>query len=185
MRLPLVMQGVSKRVIRWYSKCYCVTSVMKTFTLKGVQIIHRSTPWTLDSLYINKMYCQNTSWFHCFILTAPPMQLLVAGGGVWRDGMTYPWSAWGSRQIRLPRTGRCHKEATWRSCARRGRGPNRTAQPSHSSGQTANTWSGCGCGRTGSSPGLATHRSGRDPLKQQRAVCKLWPLWNNTEQSVS
>jgi hypothetical protein len=47
MWLPLVMQGVSKGVLQWYSKCYCVATVKKTFTLKGVQIIHRSTPWTI------------------------------------------------------------------------------------------------------------------------------------------
>jgi hypothetical protein len=30
-------QGVSKRALQWYSKCYCVASVTKTFTLEGVQ----------------------------------------------------------------------------------------------------------------------------------------------------
>jgi hypothetical protein len=34
------IQGVSKRDLQWYSKCYCVASVTKTFTLKGVQTIH-------------------------------------------------------------------------------------------------------------------------------------------------
>jgi hypothetical protein len=38
--LPLVMQGVSKKALQWYSKCYCVASVTATFTLKGVQTIH-------------------------------------------------------------------------------------------------------------------------------------------------
>jgi hypothetical protein len=42
MRLPLVMQGVSKRVLQLYSLCYCAGSVTKTFTLKDVQSIHRS-----------------------------------------------------------------------------------------------------------------------------------------------
>jgi hypothetical protein len=28
-----------------YSKCYCVASVTETFTLKGGQTIHRSTPY--------------------------------------------------------------------------------------------------------------------------------------------
>jgi hypothetical protein len=32
-----------KRALQWYSKCYCVASVTKTFTLKGIQINHRST----------------------------------------------------------------------------------------------------------------------------------------------
>jgi hypothetical protein len=41
----LVVQGISKRVLQLYSKCCCVASVTKTFTLKGVQIIHRSTPY--------------------------------------------------------------------------------------------------------------------------------------------
>jgi hypothetical protein len=36
-----VIQGVSKRDLQWYFKCYCVASVTKTFTLKGVQTIHR------------------------------------------------------------------------------------------------------------------------------------------------
>jgi hypothetical protein len=42
MLLTLVMQGVSKRASQWYSKCYHVASATKTFTLKGVQTIHRS-----------------------------------------------------------------------------------------------------------------------------------------------
>jgi hypothetical protein len=42
MWLPLVMQGVSKRALQCYSKCYCVVSVTKTLTLEGVQTIHRS-----------------------------------------------------------------------------------------------------------------------------------------------
>jgi hypothetical protein len=37
------MQRVSERALQWYSKCYRVASVTKTFTLKGMQIIHRST----------------------------------------------------------------------------------------------------------------------------------------------
>jgi hypothetical protein len=49
MWLPLVMQGVSKRALHCYSKCYCLASVRKTFTLKGVQTIHRSTPWRMNS----------------------------------------------------------------------------------------------------------------------------------------
>jgi hypothetical protein len=36
------MQGVSKRALEWYSKCCCVVGVTKTFTLKGVQTLHRS-----------------------------------------------------------------------------------------------------------------------------------------------
>jgi hypothetical protein len=35
---------VSKRALQWYSKCYCVASVTRTFTLKGVHTIHRLTP---------------------------------------------------------------------------------------------------------------------------------------------
>jgi hypothetical protein len=37
-----LIQGVSKRTLQWYSKCYSVASVTKTFTLKGVQTIHLS-----------------------------------------------------------------------------------------------------------------------------------------------
>jgi hypothetical protein len=36
--------GVSKRALQWFSKCYFLASVKKTFTLKGVQTLHRSTP---------------------------------------------------------------------------------------------------------------------------------------------
>jgi hypothetical protein len=39
-----VVQGVSERALRLYSKSYCVAAITKTFTLKGVQTIHRSTP---------------------------------------------------------------------------------------------------------------------------------------------
>jgi hypothetical protein len=39
----------SKRALQWYSKCYCVASITKTFTLKGVQTMHRSRYWTMDS----------------------------------------------------------------------------------------------------------------------------------------
>jgi hypothetical protein len=34
--------GCFKKALQGYSKCYCVSSVMKTFTLKGVQTIHSS-----------------------------------------------------------------------------------------------------------------------------------------------
>jgi hypothetical protein len=37
------MQGVLKGALQWYSKCYCLASVTKTFTLKGVQSVHPST----------------------------------------------------------------------------------------------------------------------------------------------
>ena len=87
---------------------------------------------------------------------------------------TYLWSAWDSKQIRLPRTERCHKAATWRNCVRWGRGPDKTAQLWHSSGQTASTWSGCECGRTDSSLGPTVRRSGRDPLKQYQTE----PIYN-------
>jgi hypothetical protein len=45
MWLSLVMKGVSKICLQLNSKCYCVASVTKTSTLKGVQTIHRSTPY--------------------------------------------------------------------------------------------------------------------------------------------
>jgi hypothetical protein len=38
------MQCVSKRALQWHSNCCCVGSVTETFTLKGVQSIHPSTP---------------------------------------------------------------------------------------------------------------------------------------------
>jgi hypothetical protein len=31
-----------KRALQWNSKCYCVASVKKTSTLRGVQTVHRS-----------------------------------------------------------------------------------------------------------------------------------------------
>jgi hypothetical protein len=34
------MQGVTKRALKLYFKCYRVANVTKTFTLKGVQTIH-------------------------------------------------------------------------------------------------------------------------------------------------
>jgi hypothetical protein len=48
MWLSLVLHGVSKRALKWYSKYYCVASVTETFTLKGIQIIHPSTPFLHD-----------------------------------------------------------------------------------------------------------------------------------------
>jgi hypothetical protein len=49
-----VKQGVSKITLQWYSKCYWVANVTKTFTLKGVRTIHRSTSWKINSLYVFK-----------------------------------------------------------------------------------------------------------------------------------
>jgi hypothetical protein len=40
----MYIQGVSKRVLQNYSKRKSVVGVTKIFALKGVQIIHRSTP---------------------------------------------------------------------------------------------------------------------------------------------
>jgi hypothetical protein len=42
----LIIQGDSKRDFQWYSKCNCGASVTKAFTLKGIQTVHRSTPYT-------------------------------------------------------------------------------------------------------------------------------------------
>jgi hypothetical protein len=36
--LPRHMQGVSKRALQWYSKCYRVASVTKMFTFNGVKL---------------------------------------------------------------------------------------------------------------------------------------------------
>jgi hypothetical protein len=47
------MQGVSKRVVQWYSICDSKASVTKTFILEDLQTIHRSTPL---SLHMNA-YC--------------------------------------------------------------------------------------------------------------------------------
>jgi hypothetical protein len=58
MWLPLVMQAVSRRALQWCSKCYCVASVTKTFTLKGAQTIHRwrcSTP--CEALFETSCVC--------------------------------------------------------------------------------------------------------------------------------
>jgi hypothetical protein len=40
-----------KKALQRYSKRYCVASVTKMFTLKGVPTIHRSTPLAMDSFY--------------------------------------------------------------------------------------------------------------------------------------
>jgi hypothetical protein len=56
-----ILQTVSKRALQWYSQFYCVSSVTKTFTLKGVQTIHRSKCWTLDSFYTFKCKCLRNS----------------------------------------------------------------------------------------------------------------------------
>jgi hypothetical protein len=44
--------SASKRALKWYSKCYCVVSVMKTFTLKGIQlfIIQHFEQWIICTL---------------------------------------------------------------------------------------------------------------------------------------
>jgi hypothetical protein len=60
MWLLMLMQGVSKRALQRYSKCYCVASVTKTFTFEGVQTIHRSTP----CLYKLQSYCNVFSWIY-------------------------------------------------------------------------------------------------------------------------
>jgi hypothetical protein len=41
LRFDVNSTGNAKRVLQWYSKCYCVASVTKMFILKGVQTIHR------------------------------------------------------------------------------------------------------------------------------------------------
>jgi hypothetical protein len=50
--LCYIIQDVSKRALQLYSRCYCVASVTKTFTLKGVQ-----TSFKMDSLYAFKYKC--------------------------------------------------------------------------------------------------------------------------------
>jgi hypothetical protein len=53
--------GCFKTALEWFSKCYCVASVTKTFTPKSIHTICRSTPWTMDSLYASKYkYFKNT-----------------------------------------------------------------------------------------------------------------------------
>jgi hypothetical protein len=37
------IQDVLKRALQWYSERYCKANVTKTFTLKGLQTLHRST----------------------------------------------------------------------------------------------------------------------------------------------
>jgi hypothetical protein len=54
MRFSLVMQGVSKRALQLYSKCYCLASVKKKVTLVGVQTVHLSRCWTMDWSYAFK-----------------------------------------------------------------------------------------------------------------------------------
>jgi hypothetical protein len=52
--IPCTIQDVSKAALQWYSKCYCVASVMKTFTLNRLQTIHPSRCQAMDSLYAFK-----------------------------------------------------------------------------------------------------------------------------------
>jgi hypothetical protein len=47
-RMHMNIQGVSKRALKLYSKCYCVASVTNAFALQGVQNMHRSKPRTMD-----------------------------------------------------------------------------------------------------------------------------------------
>jgi hypothetical protein len=42
--------GVSKRTLQWHSKCCCVASVTKMFTIKGVQTTHRSRRNTWNTI---------------------------------------------------------------------------------------------------------------------------------------
>jgi hypothetical protein len=49
MWLPMVMQGASKKALQWYSKRYCVASVTKTVTLKGVQAMDSSYSFKCNS----------------------------------------------------------------------------------------------------------------------------------------
>jgi hypothetical protein len=51
------IQVVSKKALQWCSKSYCVANVKGTFTLEGVQIIHSSRCWTMDSL--NDFNCKH------------------------------------------------------------------------------------------------------------------------------
>jgi hypothetical protein len=59
------MQVVSKRALQCYSKCYCAASVTKTFTVKGVQTIHRST--SCKVLFWNSLHYQWKS--HLTVIT--------------------------------------------------------------------------------------------------------------------
>jgi hypothetical protein len=53
----LYIQSVSKWTLQWYSKCYFVASVTKTFTFKGTQTTHCSKCWMMDNLYTFKFKC--------------------------------------------------------------------------------------------------------------------------------
>jgi hypothetical protein len=71
------IQGFSKRLLQWYSKCYCVAGVTTTFALKGVQTIHRSTP----SISINPSETSSKSahigWnFNCTYRKRNPLYVL-------------------------------------------------------------------------------------------------------------
>jgi hypothetical protein len=55
-----------KRDLQSYSKCYCVVSVTKTFTLKGLQTIQRSTPCSIFCIpFIHHAY----QVYHHFIVS--------------------------------------------------------------------------------------------------------------------
>jgi hypothetical protein len=74
-RIVIFIQDVSKKALQWYSTRYTVTSVTKTFTLKGVETIYRSTPWTpwtMDGLYAFK--CKPFRNTHHTVTCGIPLQ---------------------------------------------------------------------------------------------------------------
>jgi hypothetical protein len=50
-----ILQGISKKALQLCFKCYNLASVMKTFTLKGIQIIHRSRWSTIAKLFLKHL----------------------------------------------------------------------------------------------------------------------------------
>jgi hypothetical protein len=53
----ILIQGVSKRVLRWYPKCYCVANITKTFALKAYKLSIVRDVERLVGLYAFKCYC--------------------------------------------------------------------------------------------------------------------------------
>jgi hypothetical protein len=56
------MQGVSKRAIQLYFKCYCAASVKNMFTLEGVQTIYLSYIKNINKRFVHgtKLGCDQT-----------------------------------------------------------------------------------------------------------------------------
>jgi hypothetical protein len=101
MRLQLVMEGVSKWALQWYSKCHCVATVTKSLHFLK-HAIHRGYPEP------------NFGWFRVCML--PKQWVLTRNAQTWRHlfllshseqhnvCQVHYWNIWSSRCRKLPKT---------------------------------------------------------------------------------